>query len=62
MKLGLSNVGDVSSYIGKNEFVKLKKLYIENSILSNPNIFRAMNNLENLTIRSCPNFQIEMQK
>ena len=60
MKLGLSNVGDVSSYIGKNEFFKLKKLYIENSILSNPNIFRAMNNLENLTIRSCPNFQIEM--
>ena len=60
MKLHLSNVGDVSTYIGKNEFVKLKKLYIENSILSNPNIFRAMNNLENLTIRSCPNFQIEM--
>ena len=60
MKLHLSNAGDVSTYIGKNEFVKLKKLYIENSILSNPNIFRAMNNLENLTIKSCPNFQIEM--
>ena len=61
IKLYLANVGDVSSYLGnKIEFINLKKLYIENSIISNPNIFKIMNNLENLTIRSCSNFPIEM--
>ena len=61
IKLHLSNIGDISNYLGnKKEFVKLKKLYVENSIISNPNIFKLMNNLENITIRSCPNFQIEI--
>ena len=60
IKLHMENVGNISTYTGdKIEYNRLKKLYIENSIMQNGNILKSIN-LEKLTIRLCPNFQIQL--
>ena len=61
IKLHIENGGNISNYIGdKLEFNKLKKLYIENTLILNPNIFKRTKNLEKLNIKLYPNFQIEL--
>lgn len=60
-KLHMENVGNVISYTDdKYEFVKLKKFYVENSTINNGSLFKMMKNLEKLTIKSCPNIQIDL--
>lgn len=60
-KLHMENVGNISNYINdKLEFSKLKKLVLENSIMTNGNLFKKAKDLEKLTIKSFPNFQIEL--
>ena len=61
IKLRLVNAGNVSSYISdKLEFENLKSFYVENCIFERGSIFKKMNNLGKLTIKSCPNFQIDL--
>ena len=60
IKLRMENAGNVTSYLNNHEFKKLKKLYVENTILQQPNIFKKMPNLEKLTLKSIPNLQIEI--
>ena len=60
-KLRLENVDNVSNYIEDQvEFDKLKKLYIVNSTINNPNLLTSMKNIEKLTIKLCPNIQIDL--
>ena len=60
-KLRLSNVNNISSYIGdKIELIKLKTLYIENTPLQDSKFFLKMQNLEKLTIKSFPTIQIDI--
>ena len=61
IKLRIENAGNISSYIGeKLEFNKLKKLYAENTLITNPSLFKKTKNLEKLIIKSHPNLQIEL--
>jgi len=60
-KLHMENVGNISDYINdKLELIKLNKLYIKNATIQNENIFKNMQNLEKLTIISCPNTKFDI--
>ena len=61
IKLHIENAGNISSYIGdKLDFIKLKKLYIENTIIPNNKFYQKTKNLEKLIIKSFPNFKLEL--
>lgn len=58
-KLRLENVDKISNYIQDQvEFAKLKKLYIINSSINNPNLFTTMKNVKKLTIKLCQIFKL----
>ena len=61
IKLQLENVGNVSNIIdNKLKFNKLKKLYVGNSTITSGNLFKNMEKLEKLKIKSSPNIPIEL--
>ena len=61
IKLHMENAGNISSYTGdKLEFNKLKKLYLENTIITNSAFYKKTKNLEKLIIKSFPNFQLDI--
>ena len=61
IKLHIENAGSISNYTGDRlEFIKLKKLYLENTIIPNNNFYKKTKNLEKLIIKSFPNFQLDI--
>lgn len=57
----MENIGNVSDYIDdKLELIKLNKFYIKKSVIQNENIFKSMQNLEKLSIISCPNNRFDL--
>ena len=61
VKLHIKSTGQLASYMNdKLEYSNLKKLYIENSEISNPHFDKKMKNLEKLVIKLYPSFQYDI--